>query len=163
MKTLIVYCSMYGTTKKASQLLADWLEGEVEVVDLKENPDLELKDYDSIIIGGSIHNGTIQPRVTIWMKKHRDILLTKKLGLFLCCWHDGFTALDQFNAAFPEELREKSIANGIFGGEFPISKMGFIEKQIAEYISGITSDTSHLDLTAIMTFANKSNQTIALV
>jgi menaquinone-dependent protoporphyrinogen oxidase len=164
MKTLIVYCSMYGTTQKAAHLLSQGLEGEVLVVNLKSDKILfNLADFDSVIIGGSIHIGEIQVTITNFMKENREILLTKNLGLFLCCWHDGFVALDQFVKAFPKEFREKSIGNGIFGGEFPISKMGFIEKQMAEYIAGVTTDTSNLDLTSIMSFTKKLNSAFAPV
>ena len=136
MKTLVVYCSMHGTTEKAALLLTEWIEGEVHVVDLKRDQLLfDITKYDTVIIGGSIHDGEIQPRISLFLEKNHDILMTKKLGLFLCCWYDGLEAIDQFNTVFPKDFREKSIANGIFGGELLISKMGFIEKQIAEYIA----------------------------
>ena len=55
-----------------------------------------------------------------------------------------------------------SVANGIFGGEFLVSKMNFIERQIVKKVNGITVDTSNLDTTAIMTFVMKINSTFAL-
>jgi menaquinone-dependent protoporphyrinogen oxidase len=56
-----------------------------------------------------------------------------------------------------------SIANGIFGGEFLVSKMNFIERQIVKRVSGVTEDTSNLDTTAIMTFVMKINATLTHV
>ena len=41
--------------------------------------------------------------------------------------------------------------------------MNFIEKQIVKKVSGITTDSSYLDTTAIMTFVMKINATLALV
>ncbi|MFP7296568.1 flavodoxin domain-containing protein [Neobacillus niacini] len=164
MKTLIAYCSSHGTTEKAVQLLSEWMEGEVLAVDLKRDRiTFDVSDYDFVIIGGSIHAGSIQGKIKHFITKHHDELLTKKLGLFLCCWHDGETAIEQFDLAFPEDLRKVSIANGIFGGEFLVSKMNFIERQIVKKVNGITVDTSNLDTTAIMTFVMKINATIALV
>lgn len=164
MKTLIVYCSSHGTTEKAVLLISEWMEGEVLTVDLKRDKVIyDVKDYDFVIIGGSIHAGSIQGRIKHFIGKHHDVLLTKKLGFFLCCWHDGETALEQFNNAFPEELRNRSLANGIFGGEFLVSKMNFIERQIVKKVNGITADTSNLDTTAIMTFVMKVNASFALV
>ncbi|WP_306418526.1 flavodoxin domain-containing protein [Bacillus sp. AFS076308] len=109
-----------------------------------------MNHFDSVIIGGSIHNGTIQGSVRNFIEQNREILMTKKLGLYLCCWHGGVSGVLQFNNAFTLALREKSIASGNFGGEMLISKMGFIEKQIAGYIAGITTDTSNMDLTEII-------------
>ncbi|MEH7111250.1 flavodoxin domain-containing protein [Neobacillus niacini] len=163
MKTLIVYCSSHGTTEKAVQLLSEWMEGEVLAVDLKRDKlDFDVRTFDIVIIGGSIHAGSIQSKIKHFIGKHYEDLLTKKLGLFLCCWHDGETAIDQFDTAFPEELRRVSIANGIFGGEFLVSKMNFIERQIVKKVSGVTVDTSNLDKTAIMSFVMKINSTFAL-
>ncbi|MEH7492138.1 flavodoxin domain-containing protein [Neobacillus niacini] len=164
MKTLIVYCSSHGTTEKAVQMVSEWLEGEVLTVDLKRDKiTFDVCDYDFVIIGGSIHAGSIQGKIKNFIGKQYEELLTKKLGLFLCCWHDGETALEQFDKAFPEELRNVSIANGIFGGEFLVSKMNFIERQIVKKVSGVTNDTSNLDTTAIMTFVMKINTTLSLV
>ena len=164
MKTLIVYCSSHGTTEKAVQLLSEWMEGEILAVDLKRDKiTFDVRNFDFVIIGGSIHAGSIQGKIKHFIAKHYDDLLTKRLGLFLCCWHDGQTAIEQFNEAFPEELRKVSIANGIFGGEFLVSKMNFIERQIVKKVSGVTEDTSNLDTTAIMTFVMKINSTFAHV
>jgi menaquinone-dependent protoporphyrinogen oxidase len=140
------------------------MEGEVLAVDLKRDKILfDVRNYDFIIVGGSIHAGHIQGKIKQFIGKNYEILLKKKLGFFLCCWHDGETALEQFNEAFPEELRNVSIANGIFGGEFLVSKMNFIERQIVKKVNGITTDLSNLDTTAIMTFVMKINATLAAV
>jgi menaquinone-dependent protoporphyrinogen oxidase len=164
MKTLIVYCSSHGTTEKAVRLLSEWMEGEVLAVDLKRDKILfDVNEFDFVVVGGSIHAGSIQGKVRQFIGKHYDVLMTKKVALFLCCWHDGQTAIEQFNDAFPEELRNVSVANGIFGGEFLVSKMNFLERQIVKKVSNITTDTSNLDTTAIMTFVMKINDTFALV
>ncbi|MGX6444988.1 flavodoxin domain-containing protein [Neobacillus sp. K501] len=164
MKTLIVYCSSHGTTEKAVQLISEWVEGEVLTVDLKRDKvNFDVEDYDFVIIGGSIHAGRIQGKIKHFISKYHDVLMTKKLGLFLCCWLDGEEALEQFDDAFPEELRSRSVANGIFGGEFLVSKMNFIERQIVKKVNGITADTSNLDTTAIMTFIMKVNASFVLV
>ena len=106
MKTLIVYCSSHGTTEKAVQILSEWMEGEVLAVDLKRDKiTFDVRNFDFVIIGGSIHAGSIQGKIEHFIGKHYNELLTKRLGLFLCCWHDGQTAIEQFNEAYPEELR----------------------------------------------------------
>jgi menaquinone-dependent protoporphyrinogen oxidase len=164
MKTLIVYGSSHGTTEKAVQLLCEWMEGEVLAVDLKRDRiTFDVSEYDFVIIGGSIHAGSIQGKIKHFIGNNHDELITKKLALFLCCWHDGETAIEQFDSAFPEKLRKVSIANGIFGGEFLVSKMNFIERQIVKKVSGVTEDTSNLDTTAIMSFVMKINSTFAHV
>jgi menaquinone-dependent protoporphyrinogen oxidase len=158
MKSLIVYCSSHGTVEKAASLLSEYLEGEVFTVDLKrEGLKMDLSNFENVIIGGSIHAGSIQRKVKQFIKEYHDELLTKELGLFLCCMHDGDVAIEQFNNSFPIELRKNSEAMGLFGGEFLVSKMNFLEKQIVKKVSGVSSDQSNLDLEAIKEFASQLN------
>lgn len=154
MKSLIVYCSTHGTTEKAVQLLSKELEGDITALDLKRDKhDVDVRDFDSIIIGGSIHVGNIQRKVKLFIRNNLDVLMTKKIGLFLCCMYDGVTATDQFEQAFPAELRKVAVVSGLFGGELILSKMNFFEKQIIKKVSGVTADTSNLDRASIKEFA----------
>jgi menaquinone-dependent protoporphyrinogen oxidase len=164
MKSLIVYCSSHGTTEKAVRLLSESLEGEVLAVDLKrEKEKFDLGDFDTVIIGGSIHVGNIQRKIKQFIRNNLDTLLEKDVGLFLCCMHNGETAIEQFNNAFPQELRKNSTAMGLFGGEFLLSEMNFLEKQIVKKVSGATIDQSNLDYEAIKEFTNKINHIKSLV
>src|SRR4051812_28007724 len=106
-KGLIVYCSSHGTTEKAVRFLRECLEGEVLAVELKrEKVKFDLSNFDTIIIGGSIHAGNIQRKIKQFITHNFDTLLEKEVGLFLCCMLDGETAIEQFNHAFPQELRK---------------------------------------------------------
>ncbi|MBS4211348.1 flavodoxin domain-containing protein [Neobacillus rhizophilus] len=158
MKTLIVYCSSHGTTEKAVSVLCVNIEGEVLAVDLKRDKILfDLDDYDGVIIGGSIHAGEIQRKIKQFIKQHHDELLEKVVGLFLCCIRDGDIAVEQFNHAFPQDLRKNSVAMGLFGGEFIVSKMNFFERQVVKKVDSVIKDESHLNLNAIMEFALRYN------
>lgn len=158
MKTLIVYCSSHGTTEKAVSVLCENIEGEVLAVDLKRDKILfDLEDYDGVIIGGSIHAGEIQRKIKQFIKQHHDVLLEKEVGLFLCCIRDGDIAVEQFNHAFPQDLRKNSAAMGLFGGEFLVSKMNFFERQVVKKVDNVLKDESHFNLNAIMEFAIRNN------
>lgn len=164
MKSLIVYCSSHGTTEKAVRFLSESLKGEVLAVDLKrEKVKFDLGHFDTVIIGGSIHVGNIQRKIKQFIRNNLDTLLERDVGLFLCCMHDGETAIEQFNNAFPQELRKNSTAMGLFGGEFLLSEMNFLEKQIVKKVSGATVDQSNLDYEAIKAFASKLNNIKSLV
>jgi menaquinone-dependent protoporphyrinogen oxidase len=162
MKSLIVFCSTHGTTAKAAHLLRKQIEGDVIVINLEKtklHSDLEL--FDSVIIGGSIHAGSIQGKIKKFMKENDDVLQRKNLGLFLCCMREGEEAFKQFDNVFPRRLREAAVAKGLFGGEFVFSRMNFFEKIIARSVSGSTDDKSNLDVEAIREFAtifNRSNK-----
>ncbi len=153
MRTLIVYASSHGTTEKAARLLRGNLEDDVEIVNLKTDPAPQLEKFDLVIIGGSIHAGTLQKRVRKFVEKNLAALLQKRVALFLCCMEEGEKAWKQFEQAYRQELREASLANGLFGGEFIFSRMNFLERALIKKISGIKSDLSRLDLEAIKAFA----------
>ncbi|WP_251551881.1 flavodoxin domain-containing protein [Neobacillus muris] len=164
MKTLIVYCSSHGTAEKAARILSENLEGEVLAVDLRRDKvNLNPEEYDTVIIGGSIHAGSIQGKVKHFIVKYHDLLLDKDLGLFLCCMRRGDTAIEQFNQSFPINLRKNSVAMGLFGGELLVSKMNFFERQVVKRVDGVTEDVSDLDIRAIMEFASRMNSRPVLV
>jgi menaquinone-dependent protoporphyrinogen oxidase len=161
MKSIIIYESLHGSTEKCAMLLSEILNSDTQINRLKEMDNVQLNDFDVVIIGGSIHNGLIQLRIEEFIQKNNFQLLEKPLGLYLCCMEEGETARMQFERAFPSELREKAIATGLFGGEFNLKKMGFFEKRFIRKLTGIRSSISKIDADAIWAFAEKINKVIS--
>lgn len=155
MNTAIVYMTKHGCTEKAAQILREKLRSDVAAVNLKNAGEPDLAGYDTIIIGGSIHAGKIQGQITKFIEKQWDELLTKRLGLYLCCMFEGETAQKQFEEAYPLELRDHAYATGLFGGEFDFSKMNFFERKIVKKVANIEESVSRLDSGAIGEFARK--------
>jgi len=154
MHTLIVYASRHGTTAASSERLAALVGGDVTVKQLKRhNRRIDLAPYDRILIGGSIHAGHIQGRVRKFCEKYEAQLLTKPLGLFLCCMEEGETAQQQFDHAFPENLRKHALACGFFGGEFRIERMNFVERYIIKKVVKVEDSISKMNEAAIREFA----------
>jgi len=157
MKTAIIFSSSHGTTEKASQLLREHLLGEVDVIDLKKCSKPSLTDYHSVILGGSIYAGSVKSKLKQFIKQNQNDLVTKKIGLFLCCMYDGDKATKQFETAYPEVLRGLSVSNGLFGGEFILSNLNFLERKIIKMVDGVTTDVSKLDEHEIKKFADQFN------
>lgn len=85
MKSLIIYKSKHGTTEKVANYIKDHMPGETSLLHLdKYTQKVSLKDYDTVIIGGSIYMGKIQDRIKAFCKEHEEELLKKHLGLFIC-------------------------------------------------------------------------------
>ncbi|MFA9559161.1 flavodoxin domain-containing protein [Evansella sp. AB-rgal1] len=157
MKTAIIYATSRGTTEKAANLLMDQLHGKGTLINLKKASSINLSDYDSVILGSSIHAGMVQGKMRKFIKANEQELLSKKLGLFICCMLDGEKALSQLELAFPEQMRKQALASGIFGGEFDFSKMNFLEKFIVKRVDGNATDMSTLSEEEIEKFARKFN------
>jgi menaquinone-dependent protoporphyrinogen oxidase len=146
--------SKHGCTRQAAQLLKDRMSsGDIELIDLKKNKP-SLDDYDCVVIGGSIHAGSVQKRIHDFCIQNLEILKQKKVGLYLCCMKEGKEAKEQFENAFPEELRNHSSANGLFGGEFNFKKMNFIERFLVKKIAKVDKSVSNLNKDSILKFAD---------
>ena len=158
MKTLIAYSTAHGCTEKTAEELKGLLGGEVILFNLKKNFNLNLTNFDRVIIGGSIHAGQIQKRVKEFCSHNLETLKTKELGLFICCMEQGETAHKQLLAAFPEELHEAAKSTAVFGGEFDFEKMNFLQKFIVRKVSRVNESTSKIDYQAIHKFSNRMDK-----
>ncbi len=158
MATLILYKSRHGTTRKVAYQLKGLLKDEqVDAIELKKFKSISLLDYDFIIIGASIHMGNINIAMKSFLSKNIRLLLTKKIGLFICCMEEGEKAQIQFDNAYDSSLRNSSVANGIFGGEFLFEQMNFLERLIIKKQSGYTHSVSKLHINVIEQFAKDIN------
>jgi|GEM_PF-293494 menaquinone-dependent protoporphyrinogen oxidase len=155
MKTLIIYATTHGCTQSCAEKLKAQLAGEVDLVNLKGSGKIKVDDYDRVMVGGSIHAGKIQGRVSRFCTDNLASLLKKKTGLFLCCMEKGEKAQKQFEDAFPAELRRHASASGLFGGGFDFSRMNWIEKAIIKKVAHVTESVSNTDKEAIARFARE--------
>lgn len=158
MATAILYRSKHGTTLKAAQLIQAKLHDKIiDLYNLRHHRSLDIESYDTIIIGGSIHSGKLQSDLKRLMAKKQNELLSKKLGLFLCCMEEQPKSQHQFNQAFPEILRNHAVCKSIMGGEFLLEEMNFAEKFLIKKAAGVTDSISKLKLEEIEYFAAKVN------
>lgn len=150
MKTLILYTSKYGTTKKCSELIKAGLT-DSKLYDLTESNDISLKPYDKIIIGTSIYFGKINKTLSNFIDENLPLLLTKEIGLFMCSKE---TTLEQ---SINKELFEHAQYKSHFGFELNISNMKFMDKIITKKIAQVSNDESHLKLEQINDFIKSLN------
>lgn len=156
MKTAIIYSSKHGTTNKVAHEIAGKLDPhQSEIFELERDTISNPVDFDQIIIGGSIHAGSIQKRIKKFCEKHQDILLDKKLGLFLCCAEKEEKAKEQFENAYSAELRQHASATGLLGYEFLLDEMNFFEKAIVKKVAGQTESVHHINHKAIDDFVQE--------
>lgn len=134
MRVLVAYASKYGCTEKCAKLLAEKMAGEVDLCNLKEGNNLDLAQYDKVVIGGSIYAGKIQKEVTHFCTQHKGLLLRKKLGLFICGMLKE-KAEEELNLSFPRELLDKAIAKEFLGGELRFKNMNALEKLMVKMVA----------------------------
>lgn len=84
MKTLILYLTRDGQTRKIAEKIADII-GNTTLISLREQPNLPintLNEFDQIIIGASIRYGHFDPILERFIQQHAEILNTKKSAFF---------------------------------------------------------------------------------
>lgn len=152
MRCLIVYQSRHGTTCKVAKALAKLLRihWTVDIHEVSNCPNLER--YDCIVIGGSIHAGHMSKGVAGLLVAHHDILLRKRLGLFVCGMHIT-KAQEELRVAFPQSLRDHSSVCAFLGGEFIFEKMRWYERVVVRIVAGARSSISRIDYAGIDAFA----------
>lgn len=156
MKTLIVYASKYGTTEKCALLLKSKIDGDVDVVNLKnEKPNLSV--YDAIIVGGPIYIGKLNKTVESFCINNLPAMVDMKKGLFICHMEFEKTMEELIAKYYPKKLVDTATAVAGFGGAFYVSKMNFINKAMIKKAAGIMDDQEKILYDEIDKFAAKFN------
>lgn len=140
----IVYASKHGTTETVAKHIAQLLDGNATLINLKETKTPDLTSYSRVVIGGSIYAGNMQPKVKEFCTRYMDVLLQKKVALYMCAMNEKEYD-SEFTNAYPEQLRSHALCTTIAGGEFLFDKMNFIERFLIRKISGVSSSVSKLD------------------
>jgi len=108
-KTLIIYFSKYGTTKKYAEWIAEELSGDIcSINDFKQDT---LNNYNTIILGSGLYAGKIEG-MNVFIKNY-ETLKNKKLVLFTCGLAD-YSKAENKNSIYkriekelPEEIIKK--------------------------------------------------------
>ncbi len=158
MSTLIAYATKHGCVEKCARMLSEKIEGKVVLSNLKEEKDIDLSQYDKIIIGGSIYVGKIRKEVTEFCSKNLDELMEKKTGLFICGMQEEGVVEKELQDSFPKELYESAVTKEVFGGEFIFKKMNFMERFIIKKVSKVDQDLSRISEKKIAQFAELMNK-----
>ena len=157
MNIAIVYFSKHGTTEKVAQMIAKNLgENSTTLINIWENPRLNLATFDLIILGCGIYMGTPTKFFRKFCDKNMNVLLMKKVGLFVCGMEaDEAKQQQETMNAYPEILLQHAIAKAFLGGEFLFEEMNFMERAIIKRIAKTNKSISALKESEINEFARK--------
>ena len=138
METLIAYCTKHGATEKAAKSLAEKIEGNTTLINLKESSakSIDLTKFDTIAVGGSIYAGSIQKEVQEFCRENEELLITKNLGIFICCGNEEL-AEDQLSTSFKGKIYDLATAKGYFGYEFDFEKLNFLSRFVVKKVSKV--------------------------
>jgi menaquinone-dependent protoporphyrinogen oxidase len=144
--------SRHGTTAKVAAEMKEKLGIEkTTLVDLEKDHVPSLDGFHTIIIGGSVHAGTVQQELMTFCIRNKPELLKKRLGIFMCFMNNDLAEME-FEDSFPIDLRRHAIAIGLVGGEFLIEKMSAFERDAVKKVKGIEDSVYRIDKNSIQKF-----------
>jgi len=150
MSTMIIYASKHGTTEDCAKSLAKKMGDDVQLVNAKKDKIPCLQCPDTIIVGGPVYAGRLPKEITKFIQANEELLMKKKLGLFMCGLADTEKETqEQFERIFPEKLRQHAVAVENFGGEINWDKLGFLEKTAIKMVTKESGTRSNLHPEAI--------------
>ncbi|MFO8041811.1 MAG: flavodoxin domain-containing protein, partial [Alkalispirochaeta sp.] len=116
MRVLIAYAGKKGATSELAQAMAE-AAAQVgsggdgvhpEVVDLRQNPPVDITRYDRVIIGGAVYAGTVHKAVGEFCRNNLEKLQHRPVALFLSALREDDLP-GAFERSFPQELRSHAI------------------------------------------------------
>lgn len=154
MKTLIIYATKHGTTRTCVEMLSSQLAGEVMMLDLKEQKTIDMDPYDTVVLGGAIHAGRLDAKIRSFALEHKDMLLKKKLGLFICGMEEKEEEIKkQLSLNYPEDLLTHAVVKTSFGGQLLFSRMAPLTRWFMQKMSKSKEDIKKIRSSAINDFA----------
>ena len=138
MKSIIIYSTRYGSTTKVAERIQNELDGDCMLVNIMTESVPPLDAFDMVILGGSIYIGKVQKELTAFVGKNLNLLLSKKIGLFLCAGATKQEERDrELKVAFSPELLTHAAAKDVLGYAFTFERMRFFDRLIMKKIKGV--------------------------
>lgn len=155
MSTLIIYATKHDSTLQYAETIKKQMDNKADLVLAKKSHDIDVNNYDTIIIGSAVYAGRIMGSVKKFIKHNLDSLLKKQIGLYICCMEKGEKAMKELEDNYPETIRKHAKALGTFQGGFNFDDMNFLEKAIIKKVSGTTESVSFFSEDPVKDFVDK--------
>ena len=157
MKAALVYRSRYGTTERCAREIASGIHCDADLFDLRRKPVPILNEYGLVIIGGPIYAGKGMVAIRRFCDAHREELLQRDVGLFICCLYDGEKAEEELARSYPEWLAAHAYARTWLGGAIEIGKLKPIDRFLTRKVGGAQADVDTVDAERIRAFCAATN------
>jgi menaquinone-dependent protoporphyrinogen oxidase len=153
MKTLIVYATTEGHTRKVARFMSDVLSEAghvVTIADAVDKPPVP-DDFDAILIGASIHMHKYQSAITDYVKRHASSLNKKPGAFYSVCLavaseiEEEHLEAEKITKEFLSQTGWKPILTKQIAGALKFTEYDFFKRIIMKMISkreGRTTDTT---------------------
>ena len=165
MKTLILYATHDGQTKKIAEFIASLLEGEVTLVALADS--VSLMEFDRIIIGASVRYGHFARALYEFVQKNTALLHQKSVvffGVNLTARKAGKDSIETnvYVRKFLQRIDWTPTLAAVFAGALLYPRYTWFDRVMIQFIMRLTggeTDTSkeieYTDWEKVKAFAQK--------
>ncbi len=158
-KILILYSTTDGHTVEICNRIGQAVEAlgdDVELIDVKTDPQLAADSFDKIVIGASIRYGKHQPLVNEFIKKHQGILESHPNAFFSVNVvarkpEKNTPETNPYLQKFLQKIDWKPQLLGVFAGRIDYPSLGFMDKHMIRLIMWITKGPTDPTLTVEFT------------
>lgn len=143
---LILYSTTDGHTIEICKRIQQTIEsggGNVQLLDIKDGPDLKALEFDKIVIGASIRYGKHQPVVTQLIEKYQEILEQHPNALFSVNVvarkpEKNTPETNPYLQKFLKKIDWQPQRLGVFAGRIDYPSLGFFDKHMIRFIMWMT-------------------------
>ena len=142
---LLIFSSVDGHTKKICNRIKSSLEDSVTtLIDLNEVSNINIEEYDQIIIGASIRYGKHRPELYKFIENNHHLLESKKSAFFTVNIvarkpEKNSPETNPYMKKFLKLSKWKPDTLEVFAGRLEYPKYGLIDKYTIRFIMWITN------------------------
>lgn len=156
MATLIIYYSgsggLHPMSVRLQSMMKDFL---VQRVDLRKNPNPDISIFRTIIIGCYLFNNRIHPKIRQFCSEYEDILMMKRVGMYVCHPGDHENITSILEASISPRLLNHTLSISPVGDEMILEKHPWYRRKLLYYFYGIKKSYSNLKMDNLKQFAQK--------
>lgn len=152
-KTLLLYSTVEGQTLAITKKIAEQLTSQTPAIsydfcDIEQANSINLNDYDTILIGGSIRYGHFRKSLRSFVQQYAALLNTKKSAFFCVCVTARKPGKDTpegsvYTRKFFEKTPWQPNLKAVFAGALYYPRYGWFDRTMIRFIMRMGGEKNH--------------------
>lgn len=146
-KTLVLYSSVDGQTLKIINYISDLVEGELDIVNIDQDPDIDFSQYKKVLVGASVRYGNFRKNLINYVNTHKAQLDQLPNAFFVVCLtarkpEKAHPDNNAYMAKFETLSQWQPNLKGVFAGALLYSRYNWWQTLIIQLIMKITGGST---------------------